>query len=212
MRSIYPRASARVITQRQFHIKKHARAQPRRTIFGGAVNVQQLSAAASHLQRPTQAHRVPCSGCDGEGKRAFENTILLLQHRTAVLGLQLQGTPEASQRTFQQAALGQQQRAVAPGVKQRGVGLQRGVKVSQRGVVLAQPVARVAAVAQHRRPAWRQGQGGAELGFGIGPAAVLGPGQAGEETGLGGFEGGVGGGIGCGHGTRIVRCRRGRAT
>ena len=30
----------------------------------------------SHLQRPTHTRRVPCSGCHGEGKRAFENTIL----------------------------------------------------------------------------------------------------------------------------------------
>ncbi|MBC7942534.1 MAG: glutaminase [Chitinophagaceae bacterium] len=49
------------------------RQRPRKTIFGGAVKAQLLS----HLQRPTNTRRVPCSGCHGEGKRPFENTILL---------------------------------------------------------------------------------------------------------------------------------------
>jgi hypothetical protein len=36
----------------------------------------QRSTDLSDLQRPTQARRVPCSECQGEGKWAFENTIL----------------------------------------------------------------------------------------------------------------------------------------
>ena len=37
----------------------------------------QHSTELSHLQRPTHARRVPCTGCHGEGKWAFKNTILI---------------------------------------------------------------------------------------------------------------------------------------
>ena len=42
----------------------------------------QRSTVLSHLQGPTHTRRVPCSGCHGEGKRAFENPI---PHRTALM-------------------------------------------------------------------------------------------------------------------------------
>ena len=35
----------------------------------------QRSTDLSDLQRPTQTRRAPCSGCHGEGKRAFKNPI-----------------------------------------------------------------------------------------------------------------------------------------
>lgn len=34
----------------------------------------------SPLRRPAHARRVPCSGCHGEGKGAFENTTLSIPH------------------------------------------------------------------------------------------------------------------------------------
>jgi hypothetical protein len=69
--------------------------RPRRTIFGSAVNAQQTAAASEDRFKRTKRPALSCSGCHGEGKRAFEKPILAftltqferMQHRIEKLSV-----------------------------------------------------------------------------------------------------------------------------